>query len=289
LPELRCEVRSTTFDAPFQSLDVGPTSTERLRFTVPGVPAGTTAATLRFDSRDADHPGEEGTITVNGRRGPTIPAMAAWDNTTIPDNRVDVSALVVPGTNTVEFGPGPLPRSAFGIGRVALEVTARVASCTGTPSPPPPPPPPPGARPVERRLGYREATFTNRFNFVNRCDANYVYSARSDHPGEDCDNAYRPDGTLRGTVTFTFRDVVSATYDVLVVSRHSSNRNDAMALFVVNGEGRRIDQRTGSGTLTLVTDLWGRRALGGTVTVVLDTTSNRGSDSVSSVILRPAS
>ena len=79
-----------------------------------------------------------------------------------------------------------------------------------------------------------------------------------------------PDGTLRGTATFTFTNVTAATYDVLIGSRHSSNRNDMRALFTVNGEAVRIDQRTGDGALAIVTDLWGRRALSGTVLVVLD-------------------
>ena len=60
------------------------------------------------------------------------------------------------------------------------------------------------------------------------------------------------------------------------------------ALFRVNGEAVRIDQRTGDGSLTLVDDLWGTRALSGTVTVVLDSFTNSGSDSVSAVTLRPA-
>ena len=59
------------------------------------------------------------------------------------------------------------------------------------------------------------------------------------------------------------------------------------ALFTVNGEANRIDQRTGDGALAIVTDVWGRRALSGTVTVVLDATRNSGSDSVSFVTLRP--
>ena len=76
-------------------------------------------------------------------------------------------------------------------------------------------------------------------------------------------------------------------YDVVITSRHSTNRNTLGALFLVNGEARRVDQRTGPGTLTLVDDVWGRRPLQGTVNVVLDATNNRGSDSVSSVTLRP--
>lgn len=283
LPELRCRIQSTTYSAPMQELDVGPSSSERLRFTVPGVPAGVTAPTLRYTSFDADHPGEEGVITLNGRRFEML-ANEAWDNVTVPEHRLDVSGAVVAGNNEVVFGPGPLPRSFFRVGRVALEFTARVERC---PAPTPADAGTPGGPAVERTIGYRAATYTQRGNWVFRCDANYAYTARGDHAAEDCTGGYDPDGTLRGTATFTFTDVSAATYDVLIGSRHSSNRNDMMALFIVNGEAGRIDQRTGDGSLAIVTDLWGRRALSGTVRVVLDATRNSGSDSVSFVTLRP--
>ena len=81
--------------------------------------------------------------------------------------------------------------------------------------------------------------------------------------------------------------MIPGAYAIMVTTRHSTNRHALGALFVVNGEPARIDQRTGPGTLTLVDDTWGRRALAGTVTVVLDATNNRGSDSVSAVTLRP--
>ena len=38
LPELRCRVQSTTYDAAMQELDVGPSSSARLRFTLPVAP-----------------------------------------------------------------------------------------------------------------------------------------------------------------------------------------------------------------------------------------------------------
>lgn len=288
LPELRCRVQSTTYGAAMQELDVGPSSSERLRFTLPGIPAGVTAAALRYDSFDADHPGEEGVITLNGRRFPMV-ANAAWDNVTVPEQRVDVGGAVVEGDNVVAFGPGPLPRSFFRVGRVALEFTARVERCPGaaTPMPTPTDAGTPAGPVVERTIGYRAATYTQRGNWVFRCDANYAYTARGDHAAEDCTGGYAPDGTLRGTATFTFTNVTAATYDVLIGSRHSSNRNAMRALFTVNGEAVRIDQRTGDGALAIVTDLWGRRALSGTVRVVLDATRNSGSDSVSFVTLRP--
>ncbi len=286
LPEQRCRVESTTYGAAMQELDVGPSSSTRLRFTLPGIPAGVTAATLHYDSFDADHPGEEGFATLNGRRFP-MPADAAWDNVTVPGQTIVVTGSVVAGSNVVEFGPGPLSRSFFRIGRVALEFTARVERCPGVVMPMPADAGTPTGPAVERTIGYRAATYTQRGNWVFRCDANYAYTARGDHASEDCTGGYAPDGTLRGTATFRFTNVAAATYDVLIGSRHSSNRNDMRALFTVNGEANRIDQRTGDGALAIVTDVWGRRALSGTVTVVLDATRNSGSDSVSFVTLRP--
>lgn len=286
LPELRCRIQSTTYGAAMQELDVGPSSSERLRFTVPAIPAGVTAPVLRYTSFDADHPGEEGVITLNGQRFQML-ANAAWDNVTVPEHRLDVGGAVVAGDNVVVFGPGPLPRSFFRVGRVALEFTARLERCPGAATPTPTDAGTPAGPAVERTIGYRAATYTQRGNWVFRCDANYAYTARGDHAAEDCTGGYDPDGTLRGTATFTFTDVTAATYDVLIGSRHSSNRNDMRALFTVNGEAVRIDQRTGDGSLAIVTDLWGRRALSGTVRVVLDATRNSGSDSVSFVTLRP--
>ena len=286
LPEQRCRVESTTYAAAMQELDTGPTSSTRLRFTLPGIPAGVTESTLHYDSFDADHPGEEGFATLNGRRFP-MPADAAWDNVTVPGQTIVVTGSIVAGSNVVEFGPGPLSRSFFRIGRVALEFTARVERCPGVVMPMPTDAGTPTGPAVERTIGYRAATYTQRGNWVFRCDANYAYTARGDHASEDCTGGYAPDGTLRGTATFRFTNVAAATYDVLIGSRHSSNRNDMRALFTVNGEANRIDQRTGDGALAIVTDVWGRRALSGTVTVVLDTTRNSGSDSVSFVTLRP--
>jgi hypothetical protein len=288
VPEQRCRVESTTYAAAMVELDVAPGSTTRLRFTLPGIPAGVTAATLHYDSFDADHPNEEGVIALNGRRF-QMPANPAWDNVTMRDQTVDVSGAVAAGNNVVEFGPGPLPRTFYRVGRVALEFTARVERCPGVAAPMPVPTDAgaPAGPVVERTIGYRAATYTQRGNWVFRCDANYAYTARGDHGSEDCTGGYAPDGTLRGTATFTFANVTAATYDVLIGSRHSPNRNTMLALFIVNGEANRIDQRTGDGALAIVTDTWGRRALAGTVRVVLDTTRNSGSDSVSFVTLRP--
>jgi hypothetical protein len=53
LPEQRCTLRSTTFDAAMQEIDVGPTSATRLRFTIPDVPAGVTSARATRSARSS--------------------------------------------------------------------------------------------------------------------------------------------------------------------------------------------------------------------------------------------
>jgi hypothetical protein len=144
----------------------------------------------------------------------------------------------------------------------------------------------PTGRPVVRTIGYRMATYTMRNNWVHDCTRGYAFTARgAEHIPNDCDMAYRPDGTLRGTATFTFNAVIVGNYNIEVSSRFSANRDAAGALFIVNGERFTLDQRPGS---TIVTSTLARRALGGTVTVVLDNSRGGGSDSVQSVTLRPA-
>lgn len=144
----------------------------------------------------------------------------------------------------------------------------------------------PMGRPVVRTIGYRMATYTMRNNWVHDCTRGYAFTARGDeHIPNDCDRAYRPDGTLRGTATFTFTALVVGTYDIVVRSRFSANRDPNGALFVVNGERFTLDQRPGS---DLVDSVLARRPLGGTVTIVLDSSRGGGSDSVQSVTLRPA-
>lgn len=292
LAERRCVLQSREYGEAMRVIDVGPGSGERLRFRVNGVPAGSTGAVLHFDSLDADHPGQEGWISLGGRGHFAIPANTRWDNVTVRDNQVEVSSAITAGDTVVEFGPGPLERSHFGIAAVSIELTARVAVCPGEPSGPTDAgalrDAGPTLSPVERTLGYGMARYTNRFNWVFRCSANYAYTARgSDHESEDCDGEFHPDGTLRGTATFTFTNVIAGRYDIVVTSRHSANRNTLGALFIVNGERGRINQRDDRGGLSLWQDIWGRRDLAGTVTVTLDSSNNNGSDSVSSVTLRP--
>jgi len=288
LPDPRaCAWRSTTFDAPLVELDTASGSSAPLRFEIPGVPdpALVVSAVLRFTSYDADHPGEEGVITVNGSPF-DLPAMATWDNVE-GSGEVDVGAALVAGLNVVAFGPGPLERSFFRIGAVQLVGEARVESCDAAPEPPPP-----DAR--EHTLHFSEASYTRRETWVIPCPPghprhqplrNYAFTASGDeHEATDCDGAYVPGGDRRGTATFRFEGVVRGRYRITIRSRHTENRNPGGALFVVAGEERRIDQTTSS---DYEDDVFGERTLEGTVDVVLDSSREGNSDAVTSVTLTP--
>lgn len=284
-----CVYRSSSFGSGMLQLDVMAGSTETLRFDVAGLPSPTLVerAELRFRSYDADHPGEEGVVMVNTTDF-DLPAMVAWDNTE-GTAAFDVSGALVAGDNVVRFGAGPLDRSFFRIGDVELVLRARVDACTT------PPDPIPGDA-VLRARHFSEASYTNRSTWVIPCapgtpghDAlrNYAFTARGDeHDPTDCDGGYEPGGNRRGTVTFRFESVVRARYRIVIRSRHTENRNSAGALFLVNGEGRRIDQTTSS---DYEDDVWGERDLAGTVEVVLDSTMEDASDCVTEVRLEPIS
>ncbi len=284
-PDARdCVFDSDTFGQPEVELDVGPNSPERLTFSVRGLPAPAVIeqAVLTFSSYDADHPGSEGRILVNGQGPFELPAREAWDNMA-GDGTVDVSGATVEGDNRIDFGPGPLERSFYRISNVRLSVRARVDACPE--GPPPPPPPPPEAR--VREIRYPQATYTNRTTWVVGCENNraraYAFTARGDeHVPTDCAGLYRAGGNRRGDAIFRFEDVVDATYDVVVGSRHTENRNARGALFLVNGQSRRISQRSDR---DFTEDTWGQLRLSGVVEVILR--SEGESDSVTFARLVP--
>lgn len=277
LPAARdCQYRSVTFGAARVEIDVGPASPERLTFRVDGLPdpALIDEAILRFDSHDADHPGEEGVIRVNGAGPYDLPADLSWDNQD-GSGEVDVTGATVAGANTIEFGAGSLASgSYYFVGNVTLVVDALVSDC---PEPPPP-------APTERTVWYQDATYTKRHNWVLRCD-DYAFTAHGDeHLPEDCDGLYAPDGTRKGKAIFAFPDLTEGTYEIRIRARHTVNRNPLGALFVVDGEGKRVDQRD---DLSYTTDVWGSKALAGDVEVVLDSSMESESDSVIWVKLAP--
>ena len=277
-PGMACEYRSPDFDAAEREYDVMGQSDERLRFDIPALPdADQTASFLSFRIFDADHPGQEGRIWVNGQGPYDIPAAAALDNE-LSDASIDVTGATRPGDNRIEFGSSLVePRTFYRISRVALTVTAVVDECDA-----PPPPPPPEA--VERTIGYRQARYTERRHWSVRCN-DYAFTARSEeHVASDCDGAFRAGGPRTGTAVFTFENLAEATYEVVIRSRHTENRNPRGALFIVDGEERRISQRTDRDRTN---DVWGRKRLNGTIDVVLDSTREDESDSIISVALRP--
>jgi hypothetical protein len=262
-----------------QELMVAKGSPQRLKFTVAGLPEPglVVAATLRYRSYDADHPGEEGEIFVNGGRPIALPADPAWENAEA-EHAVDVGGRTVAGDNAVEFGAGSFDGGTFyRIGQVRLEVEATIEAC------PEPPPPPAEAR----ELGWQDAIYTQRHNWALRCDfmGGYAYTAKGeDQIPLDCEGLYAPDGTTHGTATFLFEDVAPGSYEITIKSRHTPNRNPKGALFVVGGEGKRIHQ---DDDLDFWVDTWGTKQLAGDVEVVLDSTMEVASDSVIWVRLSP--
>ena len=273
-----CSFVSTSFAAPPQELMVAKGSPAQLEFTVPGLPdpALVSAATLRFVSFDSDHPGEEGVIVVNGGPAIDLPADLAWENLDHP-TAVDVTGQTVAGVNTIAFGAGSSDAGTFyRISEVELALTLTQGEC----------PAPPDGPPMAVQLDFNAAIYTRRHNWVLRCDfgEGYAFTAKGDQGALDCGGLYDPDGTRTGTATFVFKDLVPATYAVTIASRHSANRNPKGALFVVDGEARRVDQTVGD---AITVDSWGSKQLAGTIEVVLDSDMEPESDSVTWVRLQP--
>lgn len=277
-PAIACTYPATNYAGGMLELMVPKGSNEQLVFTVPDLPAPelVSEAQLKFVSWDADHPGQEGVIVVNGGPAIDLPADPAWENAEHATT-VDVSGQTVAGANTVAFGAGSFVDGSFyRIGQVAIAATVHVDACPQAPERP--------AKPVQ--IDYPDASYTQRHNWVFRCDfiPPYAYTAGSPHPGEDCEDLYMPDTSSAGTATFTFEDLPAATYRITIQARHSANRNPKGALFIVDGEGRRVDQTVGS---EVVVDEWGTKFLTGTIDVVLDSSLDSESDSVAWVRLEP--
>lgn len=135
---------------------------------------------------------------------------------------------------------------------------------------------------VERSMGYRDATYDQRRNWVLDC-RDYAYTGRGDEH-EACDARYNPDGSTHGRAIFAFEGVIDDLYDVFVEGRHTENRNPAGMLTIVDGVERRIPQNDDR---DMVWDLHGRHRLSGRVEVIIDSTRENGSDAVRAVRLTP--
>jgi len=142
----------------------------------------------------------------------------------------------------------------------------------------------PANPPLLLEQNFSAATFSPRSNWVLGCYPYAYTAAGAEH--EDCDPGYSSGSDRRGTATFTFHNVPRGRYDAFMGGRHTLNRNGAGAVFIVNGHSVTINQRVHAPDMRW--DLHGNWCLEGTVTVVLDSTVNSGSDSVSGVRLEPA-
>ena len=129
----------------------------------------------------------------------------------------------------------------------------------------------------------RQAAFTQPHNWVLNCYPNAYTAGGSEH--QECDENYMPDGSRTGLATYTFESVPSGLYEVYVGGRHTANRNGAGTLFIVDGHSKRISQRNEGGEY--VWDYHGTYCLTGTMTVILDSTVNSGSDSTFGARLVP--
>ena len=278
-----CDYPSTDFDGPRKLLDVEAGSDAMLTFSVQGVPDPSliTQAMLHWEAEDLDHPGQEGDIVVNGGGNIPLPAAGGNDNVETTES-VDVTGLLIEGSNRIDFTAGTFSGGTYYfIGAVTLELKVAAAAC------PEPPPLPTGSY---QEMGYLDATYTNRHNWVLRCDGPpYSYTGSSlEHVDEDCDGLFAPDGSRTGTATFAFSNVAPGNYRVEIESFHSASRNPSGALFVVDGIGNRVDQLVDAADAGFETGVWGETFLSGDIDVVLDSADSSASDSVGIVKLVPA-
>ena len=257
-----------------QEVNTWRANVDQVTFTVQ-VPEGVAvrSATLLYRGHDMDHPGAEGTLRVNGGAPIDLPADAAWDNQT-QDFSMDITASVRGGNNTLVFYAFPSNDGAYyQISNVQIQVTAPGMACDA---------PPPQGNGVERTMGYRQAQFEQRNNWVLDC-RDYAYSARFDEHRE-CDGQYNPDGSGHGRAIFVFDNVIPDQYEILVEGRNTVNRNPSGCLVIVNGIEARLNQRNDRDYVFLSHSV---QHLEGRVEVIIDSTRERASDSVRRVRIRP--
>jgi len=85
-------------------------------------PAELDLATLSLQLDDADHPGVEGTVYVNGDGPLDLPADTSWNDQVKWAELAIPVAFLVEGTNTFAFGAGSGSRTYYGVGKLALTV-----------------------------------------------------------------------------------------------------------------------------------------------------------------------
>lgn len=117
-------LRSAEYDNALRLLDVPEGSSTRLVYNIDDVPEPTslTFAAVSMSLHDADHPGEEGKIFINGNGPLQLPAHASWDDA------ASRAAISVPlsylraGSNRVQYGAGTRDRTYYKVGLVAMTV-----------------------------------------------------------------------------------------------------------------------------------------------------------------------
>ena len=111
------DLLSTTHGAPLVQLKAG--SAASASFSIPGLPApsGLSKVALVMTLDDADHPGAEGWIRVNGKGPLQLPASAAWNNVKVVASAPVPLGYLSAGVNTVAFSSNTSP---YRVGDVLL-------------------------------------------------------------------------------------------------------------------------------------------------------------------------
>ncbi len=113
------DLLSKTHGAALVQLKAG--SSAKASFSISGLPApsGLSKAALVLTLDDADHPGKEGWIRINGKGPLQLPASAAWNNVKVTASAALPLGYLSSGTNTVTITSNSSP---FGVGNVRLRV-----------------------------------------------------------------------------------------------------------------------------------------------------------------------
>ncbi len=130
------DLPSDELTAPLAFVDVDYGDPATVSFHVQDVPDPTQLddGTLSLTLHDADHPGEEGTVYVNGNGPLDLPAEASWGDMDASAELSIPATYLVEGTNTFTFGAGSLSKTYYGVGEVVLTVAGPI--CDPTVDPP---------------------------------------------------------------------------------------------------------------------------------------------------------
>ncbi|MBI5546543.1 MAG: hypothetical protein HY901_21895 [Deltaproteobacteria bacterium] len=127
------ELASREFDDPATEVRLSLGSPTLFSFHIDGVPApsGLVSAKLTMRLYDADYPGQEGTVYVNGHGPFSLPADPSWSDTSA-DAVLDIPvSSVQAGTNLIQFGAGSRSTTYYTVSRVALTVDGPACASSG--------------------------------------------------------------------------------------------------------------------------------------------------------------